>query len=257
MKYFMMIAALLALFLCGCNTWHEEPLETSMTFEELEKKMRIAADPQNRYSELKSYQQSQIVLTQQLLDEPDEKFVTVKYLKPGYFSMTTYDDGGVTAPPVSGWIVTPDGGWIIDYQKKKVEKLSDEKLQMMRRPTELDDFAGKIRQNSEKVEVSACRVNGDKEYYKLVCYPRKHREEPIIYYVDQKTFLIYRMVTSFKLNGVRVNYEITILRYALKDGIRMPEKSESVLNGICSETRLIDYKLNPGFSAADFTPPVF
>ena len=65
------------------------------------------------------------------------------------------------------------------------------------------------------------------------------------------------MVTSFKLNGVRVNYEITILRYALKDGIRMPEKSESVLNGICSETRLIDYKLNPGFSAADFTPPVF
>jgi hypothetical protein len=257
MKFFTIFAALLAAFLCGCNTWVEEPVETSMTFDELEKKMRLAADPQNRYGELKSYQQTQIVSSGRLLDEPEEKFVTVKYLKPGHFAMTVSDEGGATASPDTGWIITPEGGWLIDYQKKKVEALCKEKLQLFRRPVELDDFVSKIRQNSVKVELSACRVNGEKEYYKLVCYPRKYKDDPVTYYVDKDTFLVYRMVTSFTLNGIRIDYETTILRYALKDGIRMPEKTVSELSGIRSETRLINYKLNPDFTAADFVPPVF
>lgn len=257
MKYFAMFAVLLAVFFCGCNSWVEEPIETTMTFAELEKKMRIAADPENRYAELKSYQQSQVVSTEQLLDEPEEKFVTVKYLKPGSFSMIVSDEAEITAQPVTGWIVTPDGGWLIDYEKKKVEKLSEEKLQMFRRPIELDDFASRIRQNSVKVELFACRVNDSKNYYKLVCYPRKYQDEPVVYYVDQETFLVRRMTTSFKLNGVRVSYETDILRYALKDGIRMPELTVSTLNGIRSKTRLISYKLNPEFTRADFIPPVF
>ena len=231
-------------------------METKMTFAELEKKMRHATDPYNRGQELKSYQIRQIISTERLLDVPEEKFVTMKYLKPGYFFMVAGEDAAITAPPVSGWIITPDDGWLVNYEKKKVEKLTGERLQMFRRTIELDDFGNRIRQNSASVKLTACRVNG-KEYYKLVCLPRKYRNEPVTYYVDQQTYLIRRMVAVFTLNGVRICYTTDILQYTLKDGIRMPEKTLSNLNGICSEARLLDYKVNPEFSVADFTPPIF
>ena len=210
MKFFTIFAALLAAFLCGCNSWVEEPMETKMTFAELEKKMRHATDPYNRGQELKSYQIRQIISTERLLDVPEEKFVTMKYLKPGYFFMVAGEDAAITAPPVSGWIITPDDGWLVNYEKKKVEKLTGERLQMFRRTIELDDFGNRIRQNSASVKLTACRVNG-KEYYKLVCQPRKYRNEPVTYYVDQQTYLIRRMVAVFTLNGVRICYTTDIL----------------------------------------------
>ena len=256
MKFFTIFAALLAAFLCGCNSWIEEPIETKMTFAELEKKMRHATDPYNRGRDLKSYQMHQIITTERLLDVPEEKFVTMKYLKPGYFFMISSEDAAVTAPPVSGWIVTPDDGWLVDYEKKKVEKLTGDRLLMFRRTIELDDFGNRIRQSSANVKLDACRVNG-KEYYKLICQPRKYQNESVTYYVDQQTYLIRRMVAVFILNGVRICYTTDILSYTLKDGIRMPEKTLSDLDGIRSEARLLDYKVDPEFTVADFTPPIF
>jgi hypothetical protein len=228
-----------------------------MTFEELEEKMRIATDPENRYANLKSYLQRQLVSSERLLDEPEEQFVVVKYMKPGHFAMTTYEDGGVSAPPVSGWIVTPNGAWVIDYKKRTVDKIGEQQLELLRRPLELDDFVSRIRHNSEKIELSACRVNDEENFYKLVCYPRKHREEPVTYYVDQKTFLIRKMVTSFSVKGILIQYETTINRYSLRDGIRMPEETVSDISGIKSKSKLVDYKINPPFTAADFIPPIF
>ena len=258
MKSLSLFLSILSLILfCGCNTWQEEPIETSMTFEELEEKMRQAFDPENRYGQLESYQQRQLVATEQLLDEPDEKFVTAKYLKPGYFSMTTYEDGGLTAPPVSGWIITPQGGWLVDYRKRKVDKIQPENLEILHRTVELNDFVTRIRQNSDKVELSACRVNGEENFYKLVCYPRAHKNDPIIYYIDQKTFLVRKMATSVDVRGIKISYETVINRYSLRDGIRMPEETVSDVSGITTKSRLMDYKLNPPFTPADFIPPVF
>ena len=107
------------------------------------------------------------------------------------------------------------------------------------------------------MELSACRVNDSENFYKLVCYPREHRDEPVIFYVDQKTFLIRKMVTAFSIKGIKINYETVINRYSLRDGIRMPEETVSNLNGITSKSKLVDYKINPTFTAADFIPPVF
>ena len=104
------------------------------------------------------------------------------------------------------------------------------------------------------IEVLRCD-DGENQYYKLIC--SNPGMNPINIYIDAKDFLPRKLTGNFDINGSNLKYESKVIRYGMHEGVRIPDETLIIQNGLEQKSKVIYFKLDVPISAADFRPPVF
>ena len=241
---------LLALALCGCSTLPDETIlapEADISIVELEKLMAQATDPEGRYAQSKSFVMKQLVETKRFLDRPLEQMVETKFMRPGFFKITTYDENR----PTAAVITNGENSWIVDFNAGKVKTLDDEALRKVKRFSDITRPGSKLSEIFPDLRIFKCRIDWQ-EYYKLVCPGGDGQVLNV--YVDAETYQITRM--SLEENG-KVTYDSSLKGYGLYEGVRIPEETTVRSDGSEKTSKVIYYKLNPELDPAEFRPPTF
>ena len=242
-------AIVIAMLFAGCSSFSENVQPADITVLELENRMSLAADPDGRYENAASYILRQQVETERFLDVPDRRMIEVKYLQPGYLKLTTYNEN----EPESGLIVNGNSAWAVDFERNKVLPIPEKDLSPMLTMTRLNDPRSRFHEIFSSVTIDKAEIAGE-TFYRLSC--DNDLGSKICIYVDPDTYLIRRMRAVFNTSYGKLNYESVMRSYALYEGIRIANESESTQDGLTQQVRVIDYQLNPPLKPDDFLPPI-
>ncbi len=244
--------ALVFMMAAGCRTPEPEtvtlPLDISM--QELEKKMLQARDPDNVFAKASTYVQKIMVTLN------GRKFLMEsKFAAPDKFRINTLIDNRM----VSSLILNGNAAWLIDFKNKKVTPITGTRLEQMKIFYAFGNPEASYRKFFSQVDLTLCRI-GENEYYLMHCISRFDDQKPLDIYVGKDNFLIKRMHTSF-LSGDGRNtfsdYDATVEKYMLSEGVLMPEIVRTVNAGNEQLTEVIYSKLNAKIAPEEFLPPVF
>jgi hypothetical protein len=122
----------------------------------------------------------------------------------------------------------------------------------------LSNPANKIVDIFDKIKVyesSPLVTDINEQYYKLVC--SKDDLNPINLYLDKKSCLPRRIKAIFNINNNSIEYDSTMKRYSLYEGVMIPDESIVEQDGITQESKVLHYKLDIKFPDNEFLPPVF
>ena len=235
-------AALAPLLLAGCLTPQEQELSPDITLNELEKKMLDARDPRGVFMHAKSYVQKQVVTTGR-----KEALVEVKYLAPDKYKIVTLKDN----QPETAIILNGDSAWAVQYQERRVTPITGWQLSRLKNMYSLGTPDDSYQHLFAQVDLSLVKQD-DQEYYKMTCIPRNREDAPISIYVGKNSFLVRRMVIP-----APYNYQSTIERYGLYEGVMIPEETVIEQNGVRSTSKIYYTKLNAEVAPDEFLPPIF
>lgn len=241
---------LLILFVVGGCASTDVLSKSDISVEELERRMTLKNDPSGNYRKSKSFRFVQTVKIPQFLDEDLDSMVETKMVVPDKFRITTFEDNKPQQ------IICSNGrnGWMADAAGKKLKRLEGAELQRLLTLSRFSTPDVGYKSIFKEVKIFRCS-NEDGEFYLLDCTGRNGNTFKI--YVDAKEFLLRRMSGKLKFGSGYLNYDSRILGYGLYDGVMIPKKSESVLNGQKQIVELVKYELNVPIPDRDFLPPVF
>ena len=243
--YFPLAALLM---LCGCSSLPVETLSPSdLTIAELEERMAKATDPEGHYAKAQSFVMRQELTTKRFLDSPIVQMVETKFMRPECIKITTYDDN----KPSIAIISNGSSSWVADYNSQKIRVLDADALRQIKRLAEITRPGSRLSQIFKNIKVEKCRI-GDEMYYKLNCPGEKGIDLNI--YVDADTCQTERI--TFVKDG-KVTYDSSLKGYGLYEGVRIPEETAVITDGVEKTSHVIYYKLNPVIDPAEFRPPVF
>lgn len=245
--------AAMMLFVSGCISNKEVLYPADMTVAELEKKMNEVTDPQGIFANSKSYSMKQEIKEIQWLDDDIIKMVEVKFERPDKLAIITYEDN----QPVSMFCTDGRRGWIADYGSRRIVMLEEEGLKRMNMLSSLGK-PGAGGYNSVFKDVELQKIsNDDGNYYVIICRG-EIQKEPVYFYVDAETFLLRKVKMKVELSDSEsFDYENRILEYEMRDGVRIPVKTEIRQLGAVQESSVMSYQLNRKFDETEFLPPVF
>jgi len=226
-----------------------------ISVDELEKKIQLAMDPQNRYASAKNTVCRQEVTTERWMEDPLVQMVEVKFAKPDLFRWVTYDDN----QPVIGIITNGKQCWFADYKEKSVSPVGEDDMKAMQRIrhiAQIADPGSRLKEVFPLIQVYQCQSSEQKDCYKLVC-KRDEESDAFNIYVDKNTFRIFRISGVFSIGAGSLDYDARILRYRLYEGFFIPAEMEIFQNGTKQTSRIITYRINTEIDPADFRPPVF
>jgi len=248
-KYIKYGAALLALAaLCGCSSLsNEELMPSDISLEELEKRMEEATDPNGRYRDARSFVMKQVVETKRVFDPPQVQMVETKYMRPGFFKVTTYEDN----QPRIAVISNGECSWTVDYEAKKVKMLDAEKFRQVKKFSDITSPGSKLSGIFSNITVQMCRI-GDKSFYKVAC--PDGNGPTLNAYVGADSCQIERITI---VKDGEIVYDSSLKDYGLYEGVRIPE--ETVVRSGDSEKvfKVIYCKLNSPIELSEFRPPAF
>ena len=236
------VTALAPFLLTGCLTPSEEELSPDITLNELEKKMLAARDPRGVFMHAKSYVQKQVVTTGK-----KEALVEVKYLAPDKYKIVTLKENR----PETAIILNGDSAWAVQYRERRVTPITGWQLSRLKNMYSLGTPDDSYQHLFAQVDLSMVKLD-DREYYKMTCIPRNREDAPISIYVGKDSFLLRRMVIP-----APYNYQSTIERYGLYEGVMIPEETVIEQNGVRSTSKIYFNKLNADVAPDEFLPPVF
>ena len=244
-----LLTALLSLAaLCGCSSLPDEDLSPSdITLGELEKRMEEATDPNGRYRNSQTFVMKQVVETKRFLESPLVQMVETKFMRPGFFKITTYEDN----QPKVAVISNGECSWSVDYDAKKVKMLDAEKLRQVKRFSDITSPGSKLSGIFKNITVYRCLID-DKPFYKVAC----PGEDGTVLnaYVNADSCQIERITI---VTDDELVYDSSLRGYGLYEGVRIPE--ETVVRSGDSEKvfKVIYCKLNSPIEPSEFRPPVF
>ena len=235
---------LLLLSMTGCLSTDDrcEEFTPDITLDELEKKMLQARDPQGVFQKAKSYVQKQVVTTGR-----QKALCEVKFLAPDRFKLVTLKDN----EPETAIILNGDRAWLVNYPKRSVTPITGESLFQLQTMSRLGNPDDSYQDLFQQVVLTGCRID-DREYYKLNCTSKLPDEPPMYLYIGKNNFLLKRVRIP-----APVNYESTIERYALYEGVMIPETTVIDNNGVRQSSKIYENKLNADLDESEFLPPVF
>ena len=243
-------AALLLTLAGGCFSFDMESdaSPSDITPAELLKRMDNARDPDGIFDKAGSYVQKQI----QTDRHGEKKLCIVRYLAPDCLRSTLFYNN----QPEQELILNGNSGWRADYIKRTVAQLSAEELSLLQTLFQIDNPDGSdYLALFEEVELSRCRI-GDEDLYKLACRPRDRKDCGFVVYVGCSSYLMRRLRIIAPDQSDRVLAEIVIDRYALFEGVMMPETTRQV-GLVESSCKVIETRLNVEMKRDEFLPPVF
>ncbi len=250
---FAVFTLLLILLNSGCTTTEVEvDIPVDITLEELQAKMSQALDPSGRYSAAKTYVMRQTAYTDRFLDDPAEQLVELKFARPDSLNLITYEDN----EPSVGMIVNGKNGWVADYKRRKVVKLDEQLLQQLKLLSTIASPDCCYTKIFASVTLSGCRIE-DKQYYKITCQHHNPQQGPTVIYVDFVDYLPRRWKTVFEAGGSRIKYDSRIAKYALREGVMIPEDTTVYQNGDKQRSVVKSYRLDVDIPSSTFLPPIF
>lgn len=225
----------------GCISLEEESDEcpSDISLEELEKRMLKARDPQGVFLKASSYLQKQVVTD---LRSGEQQICEVRYMAPDRLSMLMRKDN----QPDSAIIMNGNSAWRVSYPERTVTPVVGTGLSQLKTMQRLGDPDDSYQDLFRKVDLSLCRI-GENEYYKLVCHPKIRGSLQLILYVGRDSYLLHRIRIP------ALNSETRVERYALYEGVMVPEETVSER----SRSRVFYNRLNLALDERDFLPPVF
>jgi outer membrane lipoprotein-sorting protein len=248
----------LILLVSGCSSLDdidEDMVASSMSIEDIELKKNSILDPNGRYKKAKTSSLKQMVTTKASFTQPkEESMVEVKFQHPDKFKLTTYKDNQIAV----AIIVNGPNAWMADYNSKKISILTKEQFKKISVIFQLSNPANKIVDIFDKIKVyesSPLVTDINEQYYKLVC--SKDDLNPINLYLDKKSCLPRRIKAIFNINNNSIEYDSTMKRYSLYEGVMIPDESIVEQDGITQESKVLHYKLDIKFPDNEFLPPVF
>ena len=75
--------------------------------------------------------------------------------------------------------------------------------------------------------------------------------------MDKKSCLPRRIKAVFNINNNSIEYDSTMKRYSLYEGVMIPDESIVEQDGVVQESKVLYYKLDIKFPDDEFLPPVF
>lgn len=232
----------------GCSSLpDEEEIPVEITIGEIETNMQKAFDPDGRYAKAKSYVQR--LMTQEirwLEEEADEMLTDVKFVAPDKLMMVNLVDNA----PKSGIIINGDRGWQVDYENKRSYELGESQSKQYRILMQIANPNSQYSKVFDEIKIVGCRI-GEEEFYKLVC-SAKHS------FPDLPSINIYIGRNDFQIKAYRIgNISSKILRYGLREGVRIPVEIETENDGRKSRVSVIEYKFDVPIPSSEFYPPLF
>lgn len=249
--FFAALSIAAALILSGC-VQDLKLTKSDLTVKELEQKMAKALDPDGRFASAERFfQRFEVKTSTGWLEPPREEYVEVKFARPGNFKITTSDDKGLH----HGYIFNDDGGYMIDYRSKKVKPLDKELLSHLRTMREIADPVMELETVFNHIEIQRGSVEG-KDFYLLSCR-KSPKSNPLKLFISARDFRLKSLTGKLKIGTALLDYRSTVIHYALNEGMMVADLTKSETNGIKTESKLIDFKLNPVFASNEFQIPVF
>lgn len=235
-------AMLLTAGCAGLTAPTETDVPLDITLNELEKKMQSASDPKGIFQKAKSYVQRQVIT-----QGKNKTLVLVQYLAPDKYKIETLKDN----QPFSSIILNGKSAWTVNYDAEKVTALTPGEVSRLRTLCDLGDPNESYQTLFASVQLSQCRIE-DKEYYKMTCQSRFKGAPPLIIYVGKNSYLIREIRIP-----APVDYQSVIKRYALYEGVMIPEETQITQNGAVHTSVIFENKLNAPLEESNFLPPVF
>ncbi len=101
------------------------------------------------------------------------------------------------------------------------------------------------------VQLAQCRI-GDREFYKMTCSSKQKDLPPLIIYIGKHNYMIHEIQIP-----APVDYRSVIKKYALYEGVMIPQETEITAGGQHSTSKIFENKLNVPLDKNLFLPPVF
>ena len=245
------VCGVAALFFAGCAPKYTLS-DSDITVKELEQKMSRALDPKGRFAQAKRFiQRFEVKTSTGWLEPPTEEFVEVKFAAPGNFKVTTSDEKGIHY----GYIFNESGGYMIDYRKKSARALDPQTFSHLRTMREIADPVMDLSSVFKFIEIKR-GSDGEENFYFLRC-KKSPDSNPLEFFIAADTCRLQRLAGKIKIGSAVLNYKSKVINYALVEGMRVAELTESVTNGIKTQSKLIYFKLDPYFAPDEFKIPVF
>ena len=246
------------LFLAGCASFDEideDMVISKVSVQDIELRKNSIVDPNGRYQKARTSSMKQMVTTKATFTQPkEESMVEVKFQHPDKFKLSTYKDNQISL----AIIVNGPNAWMADYNSKKISILNKEQLKKLNLIFQLSNPSSKISdvfKNIKVYESSPLVTDENSQYYKLVC--SKEDSNPINIYLDKKSCLPRRIKAVFNINNNSIEYDSTMKRYSLYEGVMIPDESIVEQDGVVQESKVLYYKLDIKFPDDEFLPPVF
>lgn len=235
----------------GCASMGEVVSESDLSVAEIEAKKSLAIDPDGRYANAKTSVMRQEIRTATGWLDPDKiQMVEVKYEAPGNFKIVTHDEN----TPVFAIIINQNQAWAADYSAQSVAPIPQSMIKRVMILEKMSDPRTKLGDVFANVKAEKVTVD-DEVFYRLTCANPGEAELRI--YIDAKDFLPRRITGFFNVNGSKYNYDSKIEHYGLYEGVRIPDESIIIQNGLEQHSKVIYYKLDVMIPQSDFRPPVF
>lgn len=240
-----------ALFFAGCAPKYVLS-NSDLTVKELEQKMSRALDPKGRFAKAQRFiQRFEVKTSTGWLEPPTEEFVEVKFAAPGNFKVTTSDDKGVHY----GYIFNETGGYMIDYRKKSARPLQPQTFAHLRTMREIADPVMDLSTVFKFIDIKR-GSDGENQFYILNCKTTPD-SNPLEFVISADTCRLHSLSGKIKIGSAVLDYSSRVVNYSLVEGMRVAELTESVTNGIKTQSKLIYFKLDPYFAPDEFKIPVF
>jgi len=124
-------------------------------------------------------------------------------------------------------IFTPTAGWAMNglQGQTSLQPMSEEDLKNKIDDLDIQDQLIDYAQKGHTIEMLGKDEVDGNEYFKIKLNTKSGRER--VYFIDTKTYLIYKLESVLKVNGQEVKSESKYLDYqTLENGIKIPFKTE-------------------------------
>ena len=255
MKYVFPIPFFLFLMMVlpGCvNLFPPEEQPADITQSELFAKMRKASDPQGVCASAGSY-----VLRQQLVSSDDQNRgqqyqVEVLFQKKPYFSKTTVFKSG---EPYQTTLFNGKNAWLIDAASNKSQEIGGTGLELIQVLDKIGNPAYSYADVFDRIELSQTIV-GTTEFYVLNCSSDKFEALSLTVFINKNSYLTKKVELKLTTDNGVVDYTSSIDEYSLYSGLMMPQTITVETNGVKSQYRTLEFKLDVEIPPQEFELPI-
>ncbi|QSH40246.1 hypothetical protein P0136_00665 [Lentisphaerota bacterium ZTH] len=241
MSRIILLAALaLCLAASGCKSFDSKP-----TADTVMDKMQVSMDPQGKLDKV-----SCAVYHYKVKSGTQNAIMTMYLKSPDKIKFVTRFDDSVLVKTFDG-----KTGWEY-YNKTGLRRLASCELDEIRLQGTMLSPCVRLQKIFKKMQLAGKTEAAGQECWKLVCLPLdKYKSQPIIFFISTKTGYLVKLVEEQDTCSETVEIKTFLGAYKEFEGIKVPTRLISQVNGSLVESTLQSVEWNCKLSDADFAPP--
>ncbi|MCP3966292.1 MAG: hypothetical protein GY750_09075 [Lentisphaerae bacterium] len=241
MRRIILLAAISScLFVFGCKT-----TESKSTADTVIDKMQTSLDPQGKLDQMSC------AVYQYKVRSGTQNAAMTMYLKaPDKIKFVTKFDDRVFVKSFNG-----KDGWEY-YNKTGLRKLAGCELNEIKFQGAMLSPNVRLQKLFKNIKLDGKAESAGQECWKMVCYPlAKFKSQPVTLFIATQTGFLVELIEKHDTCSEVIDIKTFLGDYKDFDGVKVPTKLISQVNGSLVESTLIDVKWGNMLTDDDFTPP--